>query len=166
MSNNNATVTVKKQMFNLIQQRINGESPLIKPTHNPIILKTEEEWNEYFKTFSQRKKQLQINYEWEEFCSRFEFSVKLLEKVGNDEFEFESQKKKKTDELIKKSLPYYDRNDYMRKKKFHKSIELFVEKSKEKEVPLDFCRQELTGMGFTVNSLSEGSDEEIQTLFR
>ncbi|CAG8794918.1 10182_t:CDS:1, partial [Racocetra fulgida] len=71
-----------------------------------------------------------------------------------------------TSNLIKDSVPNADRNEIFRKKKFHNVMLNLIETAKKKKVPLEVCREHLIGLGFTVNSFCEGSEEELNFLIR
>ncbi|CAG8788963.1 18172_t:CDS:1, partial [Racocetra fulgida] len=80
----------KKQIIELFISRINGKAPLVYPSCSPITpavthvedgtSEPEIKWIKYFSELQQKKKQLQIDIEWEEFLSRFDYSIVVYNK--------------------------------------------------------------------------------------
>ncbi|CAG8633146.1 16331_t:CDS:1, partial [Racocetra fulgida] len=164
-----------KKQIEIFKSRINGIAPLVYPSYSPItpaatlmttpvVSETSEtdKWKKFFNKFHQKKRQLQIDIEWEEFSSRCDYSIMIYEKMKNEEYE--SDINKKTNSLIKDSVPNAERNEVFRKKKFHKTMLNLIKTAEERQVLLEFCRNHLIGLGFTVNSFCEGTDKDIKSI--
>ncbi|CAG8665627.1 41412_t:CDS:1 [Gigaspora margarita] len=155
---------IKKQT-DLLIKRINRETPLVQPTYFPITLAATEstdtkDWAERFDKFGQKKKQTQIDLDWEEFLNRFDFSVYVYNLTKSQEYL--NIAKNDISKFIKESMPHFERNDFARKKKFHQVMCYLFETVEKEKIPLAFCRSQLLGLGFTVNYFSESKENEVQ----
>ncbi|CAG8835907.1 9606_t:CDS:1, partial [Gigaspora margarita] len=145
---------------------LNGESKLLSPTYTPNISNISK-WPDQLYYLKSRKEQTQINLEWEEFYFRIYHAKALYKEIsGNGD---EKEKKKMLSELIKQSIPNFDnlKNklcEFSRWKKFYKLIVLLIEDPKlnAKNIPLEFCFQQFSGLGLTVNYLYEVQEQEFK----
>ncbi|CAG8767664.1 2790_t:CDS:1, partial [Racocetra fulgida] len=81
----------------------------------------------------------------------------------------EKEKKKKLSDMIKQSIPNFNnlKNklcEFSRLKKFYKLIVLLIENPtlNAKKIPLEFCFQQFSGLGLTVNYLYEVKEQEFK----
>ncbi|CAG8694945.1 6734_t:CDS:1 [Dentiscutata heterogama] len=169
----NDAVNKKKQTETFIR-RIKGELPLVLPSNIPITpTNTNEEattdeilniWSNQLCNFFTKKKQHLVDLDSEEFLIRFDYSIIIYNKLKNEEYL--SSEKQIISEMIKPTIPNFSNNEFTRKKKFHKNMFNLFDLLEKKKIPLEFCRNQLIGLGCTVNYFCESKDKEVEAVFK
>ncbi|KAF0556437.1 hypothetical protein F8M41_015350 [Gigaspora margarita] len=145
---------------------LNGDAQPLSPAYTPNI--NNSNWPNQLKNLKLRKENAQINLEWEEFYIRINHVKAIYEEISS--IEDNKSRNKKLHDLIKASIPNFNNDqlcEFSRWKKFYKRIVLLIENSelKERNIPLEFCFKQFTGLGLTVNYICEVKEDEFNHFF-